>query len=207
MITFDQRPQVTAETLQLPTDIPMLPAAMVTRFPEAAAFNTAFQEWWTTNRRLLIEAQETTQSAIGQQNVQGSNVIALDAVESIGTSSTLPGLVNSDLNCQEDSGFAAVELEPGVWDVVGWITVRSSMSAGVVMWPVFYDGNAEYGAGAIFQQTDLTLRNSLGCGAVIRVIDSAKKINFKIKQGGGGVQIDAGTSVGPNSYIRALRIA
>lgn len=129
-------------------------------------------------------------------------------IESFGTTTTFTGSVNTDLNCQAGNGFAAVTLGAGRWKLEGTITARFAAGIPGTIWPVFFDGTTEYGSGSGFQSNDTALRSQVGCSCFVNVDPgSTKTVNFKLKQSGGGVQIDAGTVSGPNSYINAQRLS
>lgn len=141
-------------------------------------------------------------------NVGGTTNLNWDeqAITSTGSVGTLGGSLNSDLDCQVGNGFAGVTLGVGRWLVTGTIASRSATGSGVVIWPTLWDGTNTYGAGASFQTGDLTLRANLGASAIVEVNSGTKAIRFRLKQGGGGVTIDAGSTAGPNSYLQAVRI-
>lgn len=146
-------------------------------------------------------------------NINESTITNLDwdqqKVESTGSTATLAGALNTDLDCPGGSGFATVTLGPGRWLVRGTITARSSTGSGsgLSFWPVFYDGTTEYGIGSSLQYgTDLGVRYQLFAQAFIDINSSTKTIRFRIKQSGGGVTIDAGSTAGASSHIIAERI-
>lgn len=141
-------------------------------------------------------------------NIGGTTNLNWDeqAITSTGGVGTLGGSLNSDLDCQGANGFASVTLGVGRWMVTGSIATRSSTGSGVVIWPTLWDGTNTYGAGGSFQTSDLTLRANLGAAGIVEVNSGTKAIRFRLKQGGGGVTIDAGSTAGPNSYLQAVRI-
>lgn len=130
-------------------------------------------------------------------------------IQSISPSGTLAGTLNTDLPCLPGNGFAAVSLElPHRYKVTGTITARSSTGSFGQIWAVLYDPatGTEYGGGSSLQWTDIAERNILSAEAIIEVQGIAKTICFKLKQGGGGCTLDAGTTSGPNSEITAIQI-
>ncbi len=136
------------------------------------------------------------------------NTQAHDTAESIGGTTTLTGTVNTDLACPQGSSFAAIYLPPGVWAVRGTIAVRSSTGSSGSYYPVFYDGTTEYGRGATTAcLADGSVRVQISCDAVIANTAAINLLYFRLKNGGGGLTLDAGSTFGPNSYITATRLA
>lgn len=128
-------------------------------------------------------------------------------ISNIGLTATFTGTVNSDLNCAAGNNFASVTLPPGRWLLSGTIPIRSATGSAGNCYPVFTDGTTEYGGGATCQTIDGGTRHQLSCHAVIDTNTGINLVNLKIKNGGGGFTIDAGSTFGPNSYIVATRLS
>lgn len=128
-------------------------------------------------------------------------------IQAISSTGTLAGVLNTDLVCPSGSGFASITLTgPHRYLVTGTVSARSSTAASGQFWPVFWDGSTEYGSGSSFQFSSNGERTQLKADAVIEVQSGSKSIIFKVKQGGGGVTLDAGSTTGPNSVITATQI-
>lgn len=155
-------------------------------------------------------------TAFGNSNpwqVQDSTIADADwpgrKIETVSSNGTLAGTLDTDLPCLPGNGFASVLLTgPHRYKLTGTITARSSTGSFGQIWPVFYDPGTgtEYGGGSSIQWTDTGERNILTCDANIEIQSASKTICFKLKQGGGGVTLDAGTTSGPNSVIIATQI-
>ena len=130
----------------------------------------------------------------------------LQYMMSQGTSATFTGSANADLSCTVGNGFAGMALPPGRWRLSGTIAVRSSTGATGDCWVVFSDGTNEYGGGATIQAVDGGTRHQVSCDAVIDTAAGLASVFLKVKNGGGGFVIDAGSIVGPNSFIVANRL-
>lgn len=129
-------------------------------------------------------------------------------IESTGGTNTFTGAVDADLNCTAGDGFAQIALPPGRWLVQGTIAARSSTASAGAFYPVFVDGVTEYGRGATQQVgADGATRHQLTCHAVIDTQVGIAGLFFRVKNGGGGFTIDAGSTFGPNSHIVATRLA
>jgi parallel beta-helix repeat protein len=104
-------------------------------------------------------------------------------VTSEGGSTTLSGVFDTDLDCTSANGFASVTLRQGRWLVTGSISARASSlnsSGNGIIGAVFWDGTTEYGSGATYQSTDLSLIASIPCAAIVD-IQATQTIRFKIK--------------------------
>lgn len=121
---------------------------------------------------------------------------------------TFAGSPNTDLNCTAGNGFASVFLEGGHrYKVTGTISARSSVGTTGTFWAVFTDGSSEFGGGSSFQFSTIAERTQLSAEAIIEVQPGfPKNINFLIKQGGGGVTLDAGVTAGISAEIVATQI-
>ena len=144
-------------------------------------------------------------------NVNEATITTYDAdlqfVESTGTTTTFTGSLDADLDCTAGNGFAAVALPAGRWLVQGTIPVRSSTGSAGSYYPVFFDGSTEYGKGATQAiPGDGSTRHQVSCQAVITTNSGINAVFFRIKNGGGGFTLDAGSTFGPDSYIIATRI-
>ncbi|MAO19547.1 MAG: putative pre-neck appendage protein [Prokaryotic dsDNA virus sp.] len=100
-----------------------------------------------------------------------------------GGSTALAGVFATDTDCTSSNGFAEVTLLPGRWLVTGSITARASNlneDGNGIIGAVLWDGSTEYGAGATYQSTDLSLRAVLACSAIVD-IQATQTVRFKIK--------------------------
>lgn len=104
-------------------------------------------------------------------------------VSNEGGSTALAGVFATDTDCTSSNGFAAVTLSPGRWLVTGSITARASTlneDGNGIIGAVLWDGSTEYGAGATYQSTDLSMRAVLACSAIVD-IQATQTVRFKIK--------------------------
>ena len=162
--------------------------------------------------RNLVFTQHSSVTGLGNPvyNVVESGTSNYDSdlqyVQSTGSTTTFTGAANTDLSCGPGNGFASVSLPRGRWRLSGTIPVRSSTGASGDCWVVFTDGTNEYGAGATIQTVDGGTRHQISCDAVIDTVSGLANVYMRVKNGGGGFVIDAGSTVGPNSFILANRL-
>jgi hypothetical protein len=100
-----------------------------------------------------------------------------------GGSTTLGSTFGTDLDCTAANGFASVDLRPGRWLVTGSISARGSSlnsDGSAIIGAVLWDGSTEYGSGATYQSTELSLIASIPCAAIVD-IQATQTIRFKIK--------------------------
>jgi len=103
-------------------------------------------------------------------------------VTSEGGSTTLSGAFDTDLDCTAANSFASLVLYPGRWLVTGSISARGSSlnsSGNAIIGAVLWDGSTEYGSGATYQSTDLSLIASIPCSAIVD-IQATQTIRFKL---------------------------
>ncbi len=119
----------------------------------------------------------------GTATIDVANNSPRTPVTSEGGSTTFGGVFDTDLDCTSGNGFASVTLNPGRWLVTGSISARASSlnsSGNGIIGAVFWDGTTEYGSGATYQSTDLSLIASIPCAAIVD-IQATQTIRFKIK--------------------------
>ena len=157
----------------------------------------------------FTKATLTAGSDITITNASAGITIAATApstLSSISAANTYAGTLNNDLVLGTGNGFAGVTLTVGKWLVTGNVTVRSSTGTTIRLVPVFWDGTTEYSCSTGVETSDLSIRFSVPASAIMTVASGTRAIVYKIKTGGGGETIDAGTTFGSSSVITAVRL-
>lgn len=76
MIEYETRAEPNQETLLLSKDLPVVPDAVIKRFPDMQEYNDGFTNWWKKNRRILMDAHQDYTAPLNEitKNVESLSV-------------------------------------------------------------------------------------------------------------------------------------